>query len=215
LHCVSAAQHATRPQGSVFLPPIENGVAAMPVRRRSAEYCLFVGRICAEKAVHLAIAAAKLAQTPLLIAGEVFPYPNHIRYFSEQVEPNLNSGCRFVGAVDPARKAELFASALCVLIPSLVEETSSLVAREAMAAGTPVVAFNRPALADIIEHRRTGYLVESVEQMADAIKDCTMIDREYCRAAARDRFPLSKMTSEYLRLYETIASGELNAADLQ
>jgi glycosyltransferase involved in cell wall biosynthesis len=215
LHCVSAAQHETRPPGAQFLRPIENGVEITPISAAIREHVLFLGRICREKGVHVAMAAARLARVPLVIAGEVFPYPDHLRYFAEEIEPHLDADCRFVASIDPIRKAELLAGARCILVPSLVEETSSLVAREALAAGTPVIAFRRRALTDTIEHGHTGFLVDSVDQMAAAIGSCADIDSSYCRAVARDRFPLSRMTSEYLRLYEKLAAGRISPADFQ
>ena len=216
LHCVSAAQHATRPPGVHFLSPIENGVEAMPRRQSpSGTFALFLGRICPEKGVHLAIKAARMAGVPIFIAGAVFPYPDHIRYFEEEIAPELDEDCRFIGSVNPTAKAGLLANARCVLLPSLVEETSSLVAREAMAAGAPVIAFRRAALTQLIENGRTGFLVNSAEEMAQAIPRCDMIDRAECQKSARRRFPLRRMTSEYLRRYERMAAGLISEADLQ
>jgi glycosyltransferase involved in cell wall biosynthesis len=90
------------------------------------------------------------------------------------------------------------------LVPSLVEETSSLVAREALAAGTPVIAFPRRALVELVEHGRNGYLADDVEQMADCIAELDTIDRESCRSSA-SRFPLSRMVDCYFTLYRRLA----------
>lgn len=211
LHCVSAAQYATRPARARFLPPIDNGVdVELPPGKQGGEFALFLGRICREKGVHMAIESARLASVPLVIAGTLFPYPDHIRYFSEQIAPNLDRNCRYVARVDPARKAELLRDARCVLIPSLAEETSSLVAREALAAGTPVVAFPRAALVEIIDHGRTGFLADTPKSMAEAIDSCSTIDPAVCQDVARRRFPLSRMISQYLGLYQQIADGRLN-----
>src|SRR5581483_2686948 len=122
--------------------------------------------ICPEKGVHLAIEASRCARIPLLIAGEVFGYDEHLRYFEEQVAPALGRNCRFLGSLGPHRKRRLLAHARCVLLPSLAEETCGLVAREALAAGTPVIAFRRGALPESVENGRTGFLVSSVEEMA-------------------------------------------------
>jgi len=211
LHCVSQAQHATRPQDARFLPPIDNGVEIpAAIRRKHGAYCLFLGRICPEKGVHLAIAAAKLAGLPIVIAGTIFPYPEHLDYFSKQVEPQLDENCRFISSASPETRLELLENARCLLVPSLIEETSSLVSREALAAGTPVLAFRRAALAELIENGRTGFLVDSAEEMANAIDWCQAIDGHVCQEFARRNFPLEKMTGEYLRLYEQIASSEIS-----
>ncbi len=99
-----------------------------------------------------------------------------------------------------------------MLVPSLVAETSSLVAREALAAGTPVVAFANGALAQTIEHGRTGFLVDDVEGMAAAMLRTKSIDPETCRAVAAERFSLSRMTDAYLALYHRLAGAQLAGA---
>jgi hypothetical protein len=211
LHCVSQAQHATRPNHACFLAPIENGVEIPTVTwRKDGAYCLFLGRICPEKGVRVAIDAAKLAHLPIVIAGTIFPYPDHTDYFSKQIKPQLDENCRFISSASPETRLELLQNARCLLVPSLIEETSSLVSREALAAGTPVVAFRRAALAELIENGRTGFLVDSAEEMANAIDSCRDIDGHVCQEFARRDFPLEKMTGEYLRLYEQIASGGIS-----
>jgi glycosyltransferase involved in cell wall biosynthesis len=210
LHCVSTAQHATRPDGVNFLPPIENGVALKcSARRREGSFALYLGRICPEKGVHLAIEAAKRAQWPLLIAGSVFPYEAHLRYFAEEIAPRLNGECRFIGNVGPELKDEILSEARCLLVPSLAEETSSLVAREALAAGTPVIAFRRQALVETIEHNHTGYIVETVDDMAWAIGAARSIDPCACREAANNRFSLSRMIDKYFAVYREFAAARV------
>src|SRR5690606_1063450 len=132
------------------LPPIENGVPveALGARVRKRGFALALGRICPEKGYHLALEAAHRAGLPLLLAGAVFRYAAHERYFREEIAPRLDSLRRFIGAVPLGRKRRLLAAARCVVVPSLVPETSSLVAMEALASGTPVVAFPVGALAD-------------------------------------------------------------------
>jgi glycosyltransferase involved in cell wall biosynthesis len=91
------------------------------------------------------------------------------------------------------------------LAPSLVAETSSLVAMEALACGCPVVAFPAGALADIVEPGITGYLVGGAEEMAEAITACAAIDRESCRQTARRRFSLDATIARYFAVYERLA----------
>jgi len=102
------------------------------------------------------------------------------------------------------RKRHLLASAQCLLVPSLVPETASLSAREALAAGTPVVAFPNGALADVVDHGSTGFLVSSVDEMASAILQADEINPLTCREVARLRFKVSRMTNAYLELYERL-----------
>ncbi|TNC48480.1 glycosyltransferase family 4 protein [Rubellimicrobium rubrum] len=205
LHPVSAAQAATAPTGARIEAPIENGVEIpdLKVRRRSFAFAL--GRICPEKGFDDALASAEMAHVPLLIAGTVFPYPDHQRHFHEAVEPHLGWRRRWIGAVEGRCKQQLLAAARCVLIPSKARETSSLVAMEAMAAGTPVIAYPSGALTEIVEDGRTGFLVESVNGLADAMRRIDRIDPEVCRATARARFSAQRMVARYLERYAELA----------
>jgi glycosyltransferase involved in cell wall biosynthesis len=206
---VGRAQHEACPKTPNLLPPIDNGVPvdALAARHAKRRFALTLGRICPEKGVHLAIDAAKSADIPLIVAGEVFPYEAHQRYFAEEVQPRLDARRRFLGPVGFARKRRLLTAAQCLLVPSLAPETSSLVAREALACGTPVVAFRNGALPETIEHGRTGFLVETAAEMAEAIPLAAALDPGLCRSVARRRFSLDAMTRRYLELYERLASG--------
>jgi glycosyltransferase involved in cell wall biosynthesis len=206
LHCVSAAQRRACPPGAVLLPEIENGVPAdrlaVPVRKRN--FALALGRICPEKGFHIAIDASVRAGIPLLLAGEVFPYEAHVRYFQKEIVPRLGRPCRFMGPVGLKRKRRLLSAARCLLVPSLAPETSSLVAMEALACGTPVIAFPSGALADIIENGRTGFLVQDEREMAEAIGAAKFLDPGVCRRVASERFPAEKMAGRYLSLYQRL-----------
>jgi glycosyltransferase involved in cell wall biosynthesis len=208
LHCVSEAQHRDCPPGISLLPPIPNGidVDAFAGRHAKRNFALMLGRICPEKGVHLALDAAKRADVPLLIAGEVYGYEAHRSYFDEEVSPRLDRQRRFLGPVGFAGKRRLLNAARCVLIPSLAPETSSLVAREAAAAGTPVIAFPNGALTDAVEHGRTGILVQDVDGMASAIREVGDIDPAVCRQVARERFRADTMIAAYFELYARLAS---------
>lgn len=213
---VSRTQAATCPPGMNLLRPIENGVdveSFAAARHARRGYALFLGRICPEKGIDLAIAAARRAGVPLLIAGEVFGYDDHLQYFETEVRPHLGPDVRFLGPIGPVRKRRLLAAARCLLVPSHAAETSSLVAREALAAGTPVIALPNGALPDVVEDGRTGFLVEGVDDMASAILRSGEIDGAVCRAVARERFSLETMTRAYLDLYQRLAShGRLTAS---
>lgn len=206
LHCVSDAQRRTAPADVLLLPAIENGVDVdLFEPRRKREFALFLGRICPEKGVHLAIEAAARAGIPLLVAGAVFGYESHRKYFRDEIAPKLSRRCRFIGPVGPERKRKLLAMARCVLIPSLVNETSSLVAREALAASAPVVAFARGALLDTVTDGQTGFLADTFAEFVAAIDRTGAIDPAVCRETAQRRFRREPMIESYLATYAKLA----------
>jgi glycosyltransferase involved in cell wall biosynthesis len=165
-----------------------------------------LGMICPEKGFHLGLAAATRAGVPFVLAGKVFAYAEHERYFREELQPVLTPPHRFVGPLGIWRKARLLAGARCLLVPSLVPETASLVAMEALACGTPVVAFPAGALADVVEHGRTGFLVRDVDEMAAAIPRAAGIGARDCRRAAQTRFSADRMARQYFEVYRRIAA---------
>ena len=205
LHGVSAAQ--TRGCGVGLMAPIENGVAVEALgggRHARRDFAVVLGRVCPEKGQHLALEAARRAGVGLAVAGAVFGYPAHRDYFEDEVRPRLDGRRRFLGPVGFARKRRLLSAARCLLVPSLAEETSSLVAMEAAACGTPVVAFGRGALPDIVEEGRTGFVVDGLDGMVEAIGRVEEIDPQECRRVARARFSVERMTGRYLERYREI-----------
>lgn len=210
LNCVSATQHAACPSSAILLPPVPNGVPFDGLRThcRKRNYALALGRICPEKGYHIALDAAAIAGVPLVIAGEIFHYEAHDRYFRDEVAPRLNGAARFIGPVGFTRKRRLLAGARCLLVPSLAPETSSLVSMEALACGTPPIAYTSGALSEIVEHGQTGFLVNSVEEMADAIRRSGEIDPDVCRRAARRRFSADRMIADYFGLYDMLTRAE-------
>jgi glycosyltransferase involved in cell wall biosynthesis/CelD/BcsL family acetyltransferase involved in cellulose biosynthesis len=206
LNCVSRAQRRASPPSPALLGEIENGVDLGLLRPDDTreDYALVMGRICPEKGMHLALAAAHQADVPLLIAGEVFAYPEHARYFEREIVPRLDQHRRFIGPVGRAQKARLLARARCLLVPSLVDETSSLVSMEALACGTPVVAFPKGALPDLVSHGVTGFLVNDVDEMARAIGATRPAQAQACRQVALAHFSQDTMCARYLSLYRRL-----------
>jgi glycosyltransferase involved in cell wall biosynthesis len=175
------------------------------VRYRKRGFVAALGRICPEKGYEVAFDAARRAGRPMLLAGQVFGYEAHRRYFEEEIRPRLDRQRRFLGPLGFPAKRRLLAAARCLLVPSRVAETSSLAAMEALACGTPVVAFPNGALTEIVEPGVTGFLVRDVAEMAEAIAAAGELDRDTCRRVARARFSAARMTSRYLARYEALA----------
>ncbi len=214
LNCVSATQAQACPADRRLLPFISNGVPVETLaasRASTRSFALHLGRVCHEKGQHIALQAAHAVDTPLVLGGAIFPYAAHQDYFAGEVTPLLDARRRFLGPLDFARKRRLLSAATCLLVPSLVAETSSLVAMEAAACGTPVIAFRTGALPEIVEDGRTGFLVDDAAEMASAISRADSIDPETCRAVARTRFCEKRMSEAYLSRYRELCEGAVAA----
>src|SRR5579884_300445 len=214
LFCVSESQKSRCPAGAAIAGVIPNGVDVEFFGPRAIQrnYAIALGRICPEKGFHLALDAAKAVDSPLLLAGEVFAYDAHRGYFEKEIRPRLDGRRRFIGAVAPARKRRLIAGARCLMAPSLVEETSSLTAMEALACGTPVIARSAGALPEIVEHGRTGFIADTVEEMTRAIQRVDGLSREACRHAAEARFDAKKMVDRYFDAWRFLAGTRRRSA---
>jgi glycosyltransferase involved in cell wall biosynthesis len=208
---VSQSQLRSCPPEAQIQAVIENGVCTDQFRpgRKKESYVLGLGRICPEKAFHLGMDAASAAGVSYWLAGTVFNYPTHRQYFEAFIQPRLKRGHRYLGQVGGRRKQSLLAGAKCLLISSQAPETSSLTAMEALACGTPVIAFRSGAICELIEDGRTGFLVDTVEEMATAIPRAAALDPRVCRAEAEARFSADKMVRQHLALYGAVAGKAL------
>jgi glycosyltransferase involved in cell wall biosynthesis len=212
-NCVSLSQARSFAGLSRLAGVVANGVALDHLEanlgQRDRSGLLWLGRICQEKAPHLAFEIAERSGMPITVAGQVYPFSNHRQYFVREVAPRLQRmpRARFIESPSRQRKQYLLCSARAVLITSQADETSSLVAMEAAASGTPVIAFARGALPEIVRDGLTGFVVEGVDAAVEALGRLNSIRVASCVRHACDHFSSVRMAEDYLALYEKILSG--------
>ncbi len=180
-------------------------VASFPFNAKKDDYLLFLSRVSVDKAPHLAVEVAKRLGRRIILAGKVDPNPADTNYFNEVLKPLVDGDrVRFLGEADAKLKRELFKNAHALVLPLCWEEPFGLVMAEAMACGTPVVAFRRGAAAELVVHGETGFLVDNVDEMVDAVLKVDQIDPRRCRRHVEVNFGPERMTDRYLHLYEEI-----------
>lgn len=206
--CISEAQHRAAPHVPVARV-IHHGIDAslFPVGDGCGDadgpYCLFLGRMAADKGAHRAVAAARAAGMRLLMAAKMRE-PREIRYFTEQVEPMLGPDAVYLGEVPHERKLELLGGATALLFPIRWNEPFGLVMLEAMACGTPVLAFPEGAAPEVVDPGRTGFLCDDEQQMGEALARIDEIDRADCRRAVEGYFSTARMVADHLELFAAL-----------
>ena len=180
-------------------------VSAWRLRERKDDYLLWIGRMTPEKGPHRAIAAAKAADVPLVLAGVI--QPGQQSFFDREVAPHLDGDrVRFVGEVGGAEKRSLFERARGLLMPIRWEEPFGMVMVEAMACGTPVIAFPEGAARELVVDGTTGFLVEDERAMAGAIGRLSSIAARDCRAWVAAHCDVDVVAGAYERIYRSVAS---------
>lgn len=167
------------------------------------EYFLFLGRMVPEKGVRRAAVAAKKAGVRLLIAAKMQD-PWEYQFFTEQVEPLLSDQVVFLGEVGPTERISLLQGAKGLLNPIRWDEPFGLVMIEALACGTPVLAFRQGSAPEIVDHGVTGFLSDSTPELAEQIPLVATLDRSSCRKAAETRFGTERMVADHLELFERL-----------
>ena len=176
-------------------------------REGSGQYLAFLGRISPEKSPDRAIEIAKRAGLPLRIAAKVDARDRD--YFEQKIRPLLNHPrVDFIGEIGERDKNEFLGEAMALLLPIDWPEPFGLVVIEALACGTPVVAWPRGSLPELIEDGATGFLVDSVEAAAEAAGRCLSLNRHRCRQAFEQRFTAARMATDYVKVYQRLAAAQ-------
>jgi glycosyltransferase involved in cell wall biosynthesis len=178
--------------------------------RGDGGYLAFVGRVSPEKGVEKAIEIARRVGIPLKIAAKVDKVDR--AYYKAKIRPLLKgSGVEFIGEIGEREKREFLGKAMALLFPIDWPEPFGLVTIEAMANGTPVVAFSRGAVPEVIDHGLTGFIVNSVDEAAAAVPQAITLDRPTIRRRFEERFAVERMARDYVTLYgEVLRRGSLS-----
>jgi glycosyltransferase involved in cell wall biosynthesis len=205
---VSISDYQRRPQPwANWVATVHHGLPrelySLVPRRRGGAYVAFIGRVSREKRPDLAIRISRLAGVELLIAAKVDDADRE--YFEREIRPLLGGpGVRFIGEIGDREKNEFLGNALAMLFPIDWPEPFGLVMIEAMACGTPVIAFPRGSVPEVIDHGVTGLIVNTVEEAAAAVGHVHALDRGACRGRFEERFTSARMARDYLRVYERL-----------
>jgi glycosyltransferase involved in cell wall biosynthesis len=174
-------------------------------------YLVYLGRMSPEKRVDRAIEIATRAGVPLRIAAKIYPEERH--YFDETLAPLIKGSplVEFIGEIDDRGRDELLGHAAAFLFPIEWPEPFGLVMIEAMACGTPVIAWRRGSVPEVVQHGVTGYVVESIEAGVEAVRQIDGLSRAECRHHFERRFDASRMAADYVALYEHVLSSHVRA----
>jgi glycosyltransferase involved in cell wall biosynthesis len=203
---ISDAQRAPLPQAN-WVATVHHGLPPdlLPFNPGPGSYLAFLGRISPEKRVDRAIAIARACGQPLRIAAKVDPADTD--YFEREIRPLLDDPLvEFIGEIGDAEKAAFLGHARALLFPIDWPEPFGLVMIEALACGTPVIAFRGGSVAEVIDNGLTGFIVETLEEAIAATGRIGTLDRRICRAVFEDRFTVARMAANYVSLYDRVMS---------
>ena len=202
---ISKSAKSLLPDKEGFVGVIYNAIdcKSFPFSARGGDDLLFLSRISQEKGPHIAIEVAKRLGRRLIITGNVDTVDEE--YFEQRIMSQVDGDIvQYFGEAGYEEKRELFANAHCLLMPITWPEPFGLVMVEAMACGTPVIASNKGAAPEIVLDGETGFIVENVEQMVEAVGRVNRIDRSRCREHVERNFDVPRMVDDYLRAYNWI-----------
>ena len=200
-HYVSISNADRSPELN-YLATVYNGIDInnFDLVTEPTDYLLYFGRIHHDKGTYEAIQIAKQGKHKLLITGII----QDEGYYKTKIEPELNDQILYLGHAGPDKRKLLLGNAQALLHPINFNEPFGMSVAEAMLCGTPVIAFNRGSMPELIEHQKTGFLVNSVDEAVAAVADLKNINRHYCQQWAAGKFSADKMVDDYWELYQKL-----------
>jgi glycosyltransferase involved in cell wall biosynthesis len=181
-------------------------------REKPGNYLAFLGRVSPEKRVDRAIEIARRVGMPLKIAAKVDPVDRD--YFESVISPLLsNSPVEFVGEISDGEKDEFLGNAYALLFPIDWPEPFGLVMIEAMACGTPVIAYRGGAVPEIMEQGHTGFIVHGLENAVDAVQHIAQLSRKRCREVFEQRFTATRMAHDYVQQFERLIASNQEVSE--
>ncbi len=204
-HYISISNNQRRDAPDLqYLATVHNGtdVDLFTFSQEHEDYLLFAGRITHEKGVKEAIQVARESEHKLLIIGPI----NHGSqvYFDQHIKPELDENILYLGSIAQEQLRNYYQKAKAVLTPVQWEEPFGLTTIEAMACGTPVISLNHGAAPEIIEDGKTGFVVDSIQEMVEAVSKIDQIDRKDCRVRVEKYFSYSRMVGNYEKVFRKL-----------
>jgi glycosyltransferase involved in cell wall biosynthesis len=201
---ISNSQRRPVPQAN-WVRTVHHGLPINLLTPRPAKpsYFAFLGRIAPEKGIDRAIRISQHCGVPLKVAAKVDKVDRE--YYEEKIEPMMKSAnVEFVGEISDKEKPDFLSGALALLVPIDWPEPFGLVMIEAMACGTPVIAFNRGSVPEVIEDGLTGFIVEDIQGAVGAVDRLGSLSRERIRKRFEERFTSRRMAQDYLSTYRAL-----------
>ena len=186
-----------------YISTVYNGIRAedFTLNPKGGDYLLYFSRIHPDKGAYEAIKIAKKSCRRLIISGPI----QDQAYFAERLKPSINNDdIVYVGNSGPEKRDKLLGQAFALVHPITFEEPFGLSVVESMLCGTPVVAFNKGSMPELILDGKAGFLVENIHEAVDALTDVKDIDRRFCRTWAEERFSQKKMIDDYIDVYKEV-----------
>lgn len=189
-----------------YLPTVYHGIDAnqYPYKLKTGKYLITVGRLVPEKGIDVAVKIARKTNLPLKILGKKYERGPGQIYWQKKIKPYLNKKIQYLSMIPPYRLATYYQNAKALLFPIQWEEPFGLVMIEAMACGTPVIAFRKGSVPEVVKDGVTGFIVETEKEMISAVEKIDQIDRADCRAWVEKKFSLERMISNYEKVYYKI-----------